>query len=280
MICPCCSGASFTFSFRKNSCDLYRCDSCRLIMVWPTPQVVEIYSEKYFKGGHGGVGYVDYDQDKRAMDATFVAFLERIERRTPSKGKLLDVGAATGYLLDLARKRGWDPAGVEVSEWAASEARRKGLDVFTGDLAKCPFKSESFSAVTLFDVFEHATDPRGMLREAHRLLADGGLAAINTPDTSSVVARLLGRYWHLFTPPEHLFYFNVRNLSLLLRDTGFEVVRIERIGKSFTLQYVLQFLGVPSGILAGSRLGRLSLPINLRDNMFILAQKAGMVGRS
>src|SRR5687768_16282665 len=101
MICPCCRATGATRAFRKNSCDIYRCAGCGLLMVWPIPQVSEIYSEDYFNGAHGGFGYVDYDQDKRAMDRTFVTFLERIEKHAPSKGTLLDVGAATGYFLDL-----------------------------------------------------------------------------------------------------------------------------------------------------------------------------------
>lgn len=272
LVCCCCRETAFSRYFQKHSCDLYRCGACGLIMVWPVPRESEIYCESYFKGGKDGFGYADYDEDKRAMEDTFVAFLERIEEYTPGRGKLLDVGAATGYFLDLARKRGWQPVGVELSPWAVSEAREKGLEVFAGELGDAPFAAGSFSAITLFDVIEHTGDPGRTLAAACALLKKNGTIAINTPDTSSITARLLGRRWHLFTPPEHLFYFNRRNLSLLLKDLGFEVLKIESIGKKFTLQYVAQFIGF--NILSGTRLGRLAVPINLRDNMFLIARKA------
>ena len=70
----------------------------------------------------------------------------------------------------------------------------------------------------------------------------GGLIAINTPDSGSFIAKLLGKRWHLLVPPEHLVIFNRVNLDLLLKSCGFEVLWTGKIGKKFTLQYIFQIL--------------------------------------
>ena len=83
-------------------------------------------------------------------------------------------------------------------------------------------------------------------------------------------------------PPEHLFYFNRKNFRALLEENGFEVLSILTIGKRFTLQYIFKTLYVwqklslwkfLSDVCGGARLRRIALPINLRDNMFVIAHK-------
>lgn len=47
---------------------------------------------------------------------------------------IFDVGAATGYFLDLAKERGWKTAGSEISTFAAKEAANKGHKIYQGSL--------------------------------------------------------------------------------------------------------------------------------------------------
>jgi predicted TPR repeat methyltransferase len=51
-----------------------------------------------------------------------------VARRLPPGGVgLVDVGCASGYVLDAARDRGWAAVGVDVSEAALKRAARRGL---------------------------------------------------------------------------------------------------------------------------------------------------------
>lgn len=281
--CVACGKKSFDFFTNKNNFDLYRCKNCRLIFVWPIPQgIANLYSADYFSGAKHGFGYVNYEEDKSAMSKTFEVYLNKIEQFTSKKGKLLDIGAATGFFMQLASERGWESNGIEVSEYAVSVAHKKDLDIISGTLESANFNSAGFDVVTLWDVVEHLTDPVGSIRIVNNILKQEGIVVINTPDSTSFIAKFLGKRWHLLVPPEHLFYFNYKSLSELLESNGFEIIYTSKIGKKFTLQYIFEILArwqkffiwrYLAEFLSKTWLGRLGIPINLRDNFFIIARK-------
>lgn len=283
LICPCCNEKSGNFFCRKNDCDLYKCSECNLIFVWPVKNGSEVYTQDYFSGAKDGFGYADYEKDKLASKDTFELYLDEIEKIVPSKGLLLDVGTATGFFLQLAQKRGWQAKGVELSAFASAKAMDKGLDVTTGIISEFTDQVGIFDVVTYLDVFEHLVDPRQELKLVCNLLKDDGLIIINTPNSNSLLSRLAGRFWHLLTPPEHLVIFNGDNIKKILEENGFKVLISKNIGKKFTLQYIFQTLANRYNFFVFSRLnfifknswiGNMSLPINLRDNMFVIAQKS------
>lgn len=281
--CPSCGETENEEWGNKNGYTLVRCTPCGLIFASPLPsETTAVYDEAYFTNGKG-YGYVDYDRDKEPMRHAFELYLEYLENALGRKGKLLDVGAATGYFMDIAKNRGWEVEGVEISEYAASLGRVKGLLVHTGILENVHLEKESFDVITLFDVIEHVRDPRSVLLEVGRLLRKGGIVAITTPDSGSVWAWAFGQRWHLVVPPEHLTLFNRRNLESLLRRTGLTPLLVTTIGKHFTVPYIFQTLHHWQGLSLWNILARvtnkgffskLKIPINLHDTFFILARKS------
>lgn len=274
------------FFAEKNGFKLYRCKNCGLIFIWPTPNLNEtklIYQADYFTGAKQRHGYVNYDNDKKPMKKTFIKYLGLIEKYNHHKGVLLDVGAATGFFMDLGRKRGWETKGIEISEYAAKEAHKKGLDVVLGILENAGFRDNSFDAVTMWDVLEHLSDPLKFIKVVNSILKKGGILAINTPDSASLWARLFGKCWHLLIPPEHIFLFNKKSLRILFESNGFEILEIRKIGKSFRLPYVLSMLyswqelrlwkKISELFQDNKFLNKISIPINFRDNIFVIARK-------
>jgi SAM-dependent methyltransferase len=268
---------------KKGGYEIFRCAECRLKFVFPIPEKLEsIYGKKYFlkEGTEKAFGYVDYDRDKDPMRGIFEKYLFRVGSLTDFR-KVFDVGAATGYFLDIAKKNGWKTAGTEISAFAAAEAQKRGHDVRQEELFLVRTE-EKFSLVTMWDVIEHVRSPREYLVAANRLLSDGGYLIINTPDAESVFAKILGKRWHLLVPPEHLYYFSPRNMAALLSDAGFEVVSIEKIGKKFSLTYIFRTLHQWQGLEIWRKSSlffdtafwrRIPIPLNLRDNMLIVAKK-------
>jgi SAM-dependent methyltransferase len=283
MICPVCEKQSGFFYTRKNDCALYRCKSCKFIYVRPVPEDnAEIYSEGYFSGSKSALGYADYEGDRDAMAGAFRAYLEKIEKFFPEKGKLLDVGAATGHFVSLAGANGWEAEGIEISEYAAEKGREKGLQITTGNFEVCDFPGNRFDAITFWDVLEHFEKPEAAVHQAWKILKPGGVLAINTPDSESFAAKIFGRRWHAIVPPNHLHIFGRKNLVCLLSRNGFEIVEMSRVGKKFSLRFIFKVLsgwqkikiwGKISDHLVGSSWGKLNVPLNFRDNMFVIAKK-------
>lgn len=152
----------------------------------------------------------------------------------------------------------------------------------TGTLEQQDIPANSFDAVTAWDVIEHLPNPELTLRHITTLLKPGGVLAINTPHGGSMLTRLLKTHWHLVVPPEHVHFFNPHNLERLLSPMGLNVLMHKKIGKKFTLPYILQMLGswwkIPalmrlSECAQASPLKHIAVPINLRDNFFLIAQK-------
>ena len=144
------------------------------------------------------------------------------------------------------------------------------------------YNGECFSVITMWDVIEHISNPIMAISKASELLEDGGIIAINTPDSGSLFAKVLGKKWHLIVPPEHLFLFDKKNMEDLLKKQGFEVLLTANIGKKFTLRYIFQvganwlnlkLIKYMADFLNHNFLGGLPVSLNLRDNFFIIARK-------
>lgn len=283
IICPVCFCGDVLYLGRKNNFKLYKSFSCGLIFVWPLPgNVTNLYCKEYFKGMKNGLGFVDYERDKEPMRRTFMRFLEEIGKYAPRKGVLLDVGAANGHFMKIARDGGWQIKGVEISEYASNEGRKHGLDIVTGTVHSPELSEGEFNAITMLDVLEHLQSPEKDIRRCYSLLKEGGLLAINTPDSASLWARLCGSHWQLIVPPEHLFLFSKKSLEIVLNRNDFEILSIRRIGKSLPLAYFFAFGHRWLGLKIFKWLAKLcdlkifrwiSIPLNLRDNMFIVARK-------
>ena len=279
--CPACGSATRPWIVSRGF-PILACGSCGLKFVYPQPvDTTGLYSADYFFGAQEGFGYVDYDADKLAQEPVLRRYLGLIEKRFPSKGSLLDVGAATGVFVGLARKRGWNAEGVEIAFAAVEAAQKKGLPVRQGKLEAVEGE-ERYDAISLLDVLEHLPDPSSALVDAFRLLRPGGVLAVNLPDAGSFYARLMGGKWHAIVPPEHLWYFTRQALENMFAKAGFARFSARTMNKSFSLPYILSTAGRWLGWLWLSRfafkiersfLGKLIIPLPLNDNLFVIASK-------
>jgi len=284
--CPICLSEKINFFCEKSGFKLYDCSFCGLSFVWPIPgRLADIYQEPYFKasledGRADKFGYSDYEEDKKAMRGTFITYLNKIAKLAAGR-RIFDIGSATGYFLDLAKQAGWLTAGVEISDYAAKIAGAKGHKVFTGDLPDLKIGGK-YDVVTAWDVLEHLAEPKKYLKAAQDILNQGGILAVNTIDRGSLYAKLTGKNWHAIVPPEHLFYYSARSLKILLEANGFKIIERFKIGKKFTLPYIFKVLANSHKVKILASLAdcfakgfwrKISLPINLRDNIFIIAKK-------
>ena len=151
--------------------------------------------------------------------------LAEIEALLPSKGRILDVGCAYGWFLEVARERGWHTAGVEVEEATAHLAREGGIDVTLGTLHDASFDDASFDCVGLWDVLEHVPDVDAFLAECRRVLKPGGVLAVQSPNVRSVMAKLMGSDWSWLLLPQHVYHFTPKSMNRTLERRGFTVAR-------------------------------------------------------
>src|SRR5215470_13793874 len=90
---------------------LLRCPACGFVTAKVDGQLDarSVYDSDYFTGGE----YLDYREDEVFFKKTFRERLQQVRRRQPG-GRLLEIGAAYGFFLDLAREH-FQVVGYEVN---------------------------------------------------------------------------------------------------------------------------------------------------------------------
>src|SRR5581483_10585275 len=122
--CEVCGSCAFAFRFEKAQHRFVRCDRCGLERIDPQPTdetLAAIYGKHYYDawGLHR-----DEELVRQLKRGTFGFVLANLH--APRAGaRLLDCGAATGFLLEVAKERGWEPYGVELSDFGAEAIAKK-----------------------------------------------------------------------------------------------------------------------------------------------------------
>ena len=191
-----------------------------------------------------------------------------------SKGSLLDIGAGSGLLVEEGLKLGFDSEGIEPSQWLCELARKK-LNVHLGVLPHKGLKKE-YDIVTLVDIIEHVSNPRGILEDVHKIMSNNGIGVIITPDVSSIMAKILGwNWWHYRMA--HIGYFDKKTISNCLDLSGFKILKVSRPSWYFPLDYLImrvnqyfpRYLKLPSLKI----FSKVSFPLNLFDSLQIIFEK-------
>jgi 2-polyprenyl-6-hydroxyphenyl methylase/3-demethylubiquinone-9 3-methyltransferase len=160
---------------------------------------------------------------------------------TPLAGRTaLDVGCGAGLLCEPLARLGASVTGIDAApeNIAAAEihAAQSGLaiDYRAGGVEGL---SGQFDLVTSLEVIEHVSDPAGFVHGLARVLAEGGLLILSTPNRTPLsrlamitIAEGTGRIprgthdWNKFLTPDEL--------TALLRDAGLRVIDTRGLGFS------------------------------------------------
>ncbi len=160
---------------------------------------------------------------------------------TPLAGRTaLDVGCGAGLLCEPLARLGASVTGIDAApeNIAAAEihAAQSGLaiDYRAGGVEGL---DGQFDLVTSLEVIEHVSDPTGFVRGLARVLAEGGLLILSTPNRTPLsrlamitIAEGTGRIprgthdWNKFLTPDEL--------TALLRDAGLRVIDTRGLGFS------------------------------------------------
>ena len=138
--------------------------------------------------------------------------------------RLLDFGCGNGMFLDLARKRGFDPYGVDLAEDAVEAARKRGHKAHLGSPTDVPeIAAGGFDVITMWSVLAHLAQPVQDLTMLRSLLAPDGVLLILTVNADSLALKRKLEAWGGFTP-NHLLFSSPQTLPLLLERAGFGAV--------------------------------------------------------
>src|SRR3989344_9672273 len=224
-ICPVChSKQKLIFLYQKFY--YYRCKNCQLVSAYPLPtpkMIATHYAEKFKKGNYEILS--KHPQQYIQVYADFVKTLynrlHESDGDTLKGKKILDIGCFTGDFLQLLQKKGANVYGLELQNNAVKIANKKLPGrIFQADIMSYKFPKEQYDIITLLGVAEHVIDPLNLLKKSSQLLKKGGIIMIQTPNSSSLLARIAGKYWPPYTPVEHIHIFSKNGLRQALETCG------------------------------------------------------------
>ncbi len=236
-VCLVCGGAEFS----PHLDILQQCASCGFVTTRTDGQVDyrALYDGDYFKGEE----YLDYRADEDFFKKNFRQRLAQVRKYT-SRGRLLEIGAAYGFFLDLARQY-FDVVGFEVNAEAVAHGRQQfGLDLRTDDFLQASEQNIGgrVDVTVMWDVIEHLDRPDLFIERVAALSNPGAMLHITTGDIGSLLARIRGRKWRMIHPPTHLHYFDRHSLTRLLSRHGFITVDVRSVGVARSFRQILYSL--------------------------------------
>ena len=226
--------------------EVVRCVRCGFHYLSPRPQesaMLEVYrDEAYYREG-AGPGYAGYETQERSLRRTFARFMQNLEKRGLTGGRLLEVGCGFGYLLQEAAPFFEEREGTDFSQAAVDRASRAADRVYLGGCEVLP-PGRRYDCIVANHVIEHVYRPEPFLKELTGRLRSGGHLVVTTPDMGSFWRRCMGKRWPSFKIPEHVAYYDGRSLASLMTRAGLSEPRPLPFPHAFPLSLVAAKLGI------------------------------------
>lgn len=128
--------------------------------------------------------------------------------QVPENSKVLDVGCNGGSLGIHLLNKGCHVNGIDIVQELVDKAKRRGIYAELGeaeDLSR--YEDNAFDVVMCGEVLEHLYDPLPAIKEAYRVLKEGGVYIISVPHPNSYIAG------------DKLGDYHQQNFSLEMLDT-------------------------------------------------------------
>jgi SAM-dependent methyltransferase len=197
--------------------------------------VANTYSDDYFYDG--GVGYPDYLDEKDLLIRHGQYYGKTLSRYIPNPGKVLDVGAAAGFILKGLMEFSWQGYGIEVNDRMAAYGREThGLNIQTTSIEDFHTK-DTFDLINFIQVIAHLINPLQVLKKTSEVLSDRGCILIETWDYKSLTAKLFGKRWHEYSPPSVLHWFSKESLNYLMKNLNFKLIAAGRPDKRISFKH-------------------------------------------
>jgi 2-polyprenyl-3-methyl-5-hydroxy-6-metoxy-1,4-benzoquinol methylase len=217
---------------------IYECPQSGLRFRIPASQdeVLEFYEHDYHDSMTGNASSPRLQAYRRENEAR-IATLQRFCRG----GRVLDIGCSAGIFAAQLAAAGFEVYGNDLSEYACEQTRQKiGTDhVFQGPLEGFAEQLRGqLDAVTMMDVIEHFSDVVQPLEIIRDMLKPEGILFLRTPTLRSPFYRVADWTYRLsgghykdailkIYHAEHFYFFNEKNIRVLLEDLGYEVLSID-----------------------------------------------------
>ena len=253
---------------------IVRCNTCGLVRSDPVVDshaLQLLYQQSSFT----------YSQDTPNLTRTYGRYLRKLEKYQIPKQHLLEIGCGNGFFLKEARSQGFrEVTGVEPSKDAIDQADPAIRSKIIYDMLRPGlFPTNTFSAICMFQTFDHVSEPSMLLEECVKLLQPGGVMLCLNHNVDAVSSRILKEKSPIIDI-EHTYLYSPKTLKRLFENHGLHVLEVGPAWNIIRLYSLLRLFPMPQGIkqklldiVNRTPLNKLSLTLPL-GNLYIIAQKS------
>ena len=169
----------------------------------------------------------------------------------PADAKALEVGCGAGQFIRAIKQihSSWECVGTDISVKALDIAKEIGGDISFVEQSpeQLPFADNTYSAVLVYDVLEHASNPEALLKEINRVLKPNGILYCFVPCEGDRLS--VWRYLRLFAQWHDMTEKHAGHINHWSRDTWWRTI----LSAGYTVQsvrYSEHVFGQLAGVIA------------------------------
>lgn len=209
---------------------VYQCNTCETVFIDPIMSEAEekAFYEASFAGymkERGAKGETVPEESFKAMQGEAERRLRNLMPYLRPDMRVLEVGSATGFLLDAVKPHVASVTGIEPGDLYREYANSRGIETHPhiSDV-----DGESYDLILAYYVVEHLRDPLGYLADIRSRLNDGGLFAVEVPNVDDALVRFyqLDAFDRFYWQRAHYFNYSHKTMDMVMRRAGFSDVEL------------------------------------------------------
>jgi SAM-dependent methyltransferase len=205
----------------------FRCERCDVSYLFPRLSPEEekrFYAAEFsnFMSGRAGTA-AGWEEPAKHVQANAWMVSRRMKylaSRLPAKGKVLEVGCSSAFMLYPMVERGLECVGVEPSGVFAEYVRSRGINCYDSveDLVAAGQYRDGFDLIFHAFVLEHISTPVAFLQQQLDLLKPGGQLIFEIPNSADALLTIydIPAFERFYWIVAHAWYFSQRALEYLL----------------------------------------------------------------
>lgn len=214
----------------------FECTTCSVIYLYPqlTQKQEHKFYAKEFEGfmnarSGEGTGWEGPERHVKSNQSQFERRWQYLQKALPEKGKILEFGCSSGFMLYPLQSKGYECFGIEPSGVFSKYVRSQGVEIFENTASL----DADFDLVMHYFVLEHVKEPALFLEENLRLLKPGGTLIVEIPNAADPLYTIYNIpaferfYWSI----AHHWYFTQKSFKYLLNSISgisFEIMLDQR----------------------------------------------------
>jgi len=206
--------------------ELYACPYCSVIFLDTEP--VSYYREV--------IRSASVSEELKAQKQK--QFNEFCEKYALKEKNVVEIGCGNGEFLEILAKCTPQAFGLEYAIESVSKCQSKGLNIYQGFISSDDYRicDDLFDGFLLLMFLEHIPEPRTFLRGIFNNLTNDAVGIIEVPNSEMIFGT--GLYAEIMK--DHLFYFNLQSVSVLLGSCGFEIIEQNIIRDDYVLSLTVR----------------------------------------